>query len=947
MDEEVFVFGSFRLIPAERTLFEDGKPVRLGSRALDILAALTERAGEIISKEELIARTWPGTVVEEAALRVHVAALRKALGDGRAGKRYIANLSGRGYAFIAPVTRENGALAPAAPTGVAEAGNLPALLVRVVGRDDVISKLAQQLVRRRFLTIVGSGGIGKTTVAVAVADVVRASYGDGAWYVELASLSDPDLVPSTLCALLGITLLGVNPLSALTAWLRDKHILIVLDNCEHVIGASAALAEAILKAAPHAGILATAREPLRAEGEWLHRLAPLELPPEGSVSTTAIEALGYSAVELFNERATARMDRFVLDDADVPAVFEICRRLDGVPLALELAAARVDTIGVDGLAVGLGDRFRLLTRGRRTALPRHQSLRAALDWSYELLPPDEQRLLRHLAIFPGGFTFEAAEAVGALEGAGDVIVDGISSLVAKSLLTADEGATAPRWRLLETIRAYASQKLVESGEHIATARRHAEYFRRLIVPSTTEPVRRLTVDDVLRYGRELDNVRAALDWSFSSDGDAAIGVALAAAFAPVWVHMSLVVECRTRAEQVLELLRSDLQLTQALEHRLLMALGVALTLTLGPIEQTREVIAKARRLGVGIDDAEVQLRMLWTQWLMESNMGEYGAALGTAHQFASLARRQGNEALALLGDRFLGTSMLRVGELNEARSLLERMVNRYVAPQSGRHTISFNFDLRVMARANLARALSLQGYLDQAKEQVRLSLEEARDADKVTFCWVLYNGAFPVALMTGDLAAAEEAAATMNDLATRLDAALWKIVGSCWKGTLLIARREFAQGSALLRDALDLCERSGWRMSNPEFLGDFARGLAGLERFDEAIAIVDRALVRAESSRGLSFKVELSRIKGEVFLQQGPDDEALAEDCFRAAGELARTQGALFWELRAALSLARLLRGQGCSADAISVLQPVYDRFTEGFDTADLKAAKALLDALH
>jgi predicted ATPase len=252
-----------------------------------------------------------------------------------------------------------------------------------------------------------------------------------------------------------------------------------------------------------------------------------------------------------------------------------------------------------------------------------------------------------------------------------------------------------------------------------------------------------------------------------------------------------------------------------------------------------------------------------------------------------------------------------------------------------------------MARANLARALALQGYLDQAKEQVRLSLEEAREADAVTFCWVLYNGAFPVALMTGDLAAADELAATMNDLATLLDAALWKVVANCWKGTLLIARREFAQGSALLRDALDLSERSGWRMSNPEFLGDFARGLAGLERFDEAMATLDRALVRAESSRGLSFKSELIRIKGEVLLQQGSDNEALAQDCFRAAAELACRQGALFWELRAALSLARLVHGQGRSAEAIGVLRPVYHRFTEGFDTADLKSAKALLDASY
>jgi predicted ATPase len=334
------------------------------------------------------------------------------------------------------VTREHVLSATATP--MAEAGNLPALLTRVVGRDGVISGLTQQLVRRRFLTIVGPGGIGKTTVAVDVADRVRASYSHGVWFVELASLSNPDLVPSVLCALLGITLSGVNPLSGLDAWLGDKHILIVLDSCEHVVGAIAALAEAILKAAPHASILATSREPLRAEGEWLHRLAPLDLPPEAKNSPTAAEALGYSAVELFNERATATTDSFVLEDAEVPVVLEICRRLDGVPLALELAAARVDTLGVGEVAAQLDDRFGVLTSGRRTALPRQQTLRATIDWSYDLLPEVEQAVLRRLAVFRGAFTTNAAAAIVTDERiAATDAVEGVANLAEKSLITTD------------------------------------------------------------------------------------------------------------------------------------------------------------------------------------------------------------------------------------------------------------------------------------------------------------------------------------------------------------------------------------------------------------------------------------------------------------------------------------------------------------------------------
>jgi hypothetical protein len=292
---------------------------------LDILVTLVESAGATIRKDQLIARTWPDTIVEEGSLRAHVAALRKALGDGQAGKRYIANIQGRGYSFVAPVAREQQP-ATAPPEGAAVRGNLPALLTRLVGRDDTIAALTAQLTQRRFLTIVGPGGIGKTTVALAVAEKVSASYEDGVWFVALASLPDPDLVASALGIVLGISLPGANPISGLAGWLRDKHALIVLDSCEHVIGAVAAIAEAILKAAVRVSILATSREPLRAEGEWLHRLPSLELPPP-SDDLTPGSALQYSAVQLFNERALAVTDGFALGGEDVAPVIEICHGL--------------------------------------------------------------------------------------------------------------------------------------------------------------------------------------------------------------------------------------------------------------------------------------------------------------------------------------------------------------------------------------------------------------------------------------------------------------------------------------------------------------------------------------------------------------------------------------------------------------------------------------------
>jgi predicted ATPase/DNA-binding winged helix-turn-helix (wHTH) protein len=945
MDEEAFVFGAFRLLPAQRILLEDGKPLHLGSRALDVLVALVESAGDTIHKDQLIARTWPDTVVDEATLRVHVAAVRKALGDGRGGNRFIANIPGRGYSFVAPVTREQRQEPAALPNRYALGGNLPAQLTRVIGRSEMIATVVARVTQQRFLTIVGPGGIGKTTVAVAAAEALSGSYSDGVWFVGLGSLRDSALVPSAVSGILGSPPGVGEPLSSLVAWLRGKCALIIIDNCEHVVGAAAATSEAMLKAAPQVAILATSREPLRAEGEWLLRLPSLEVPPERS-GLTAAEALTFPAVELFNERAVATLNGFDLADADIPFALEICRRLDGVPLAIELAAAQVDVFGVRGLAAHLDDRLAVLTRGRRTAVPRQQTLRATIDWSYELLTEPEKRSLCRLAIFPAGFDLEAAAAVVSDgDDAPAVVGEGIASLVAKSLVTRDGSTPAGRWRLLETIRTYALEKLSESSEANETARRHAEFFRNLIVPANKSEVLRISVDDVARFGREIDNVRAALDWSFSPTGDATIGVALTAAFAPVWLRLLLVVECRERAERALDILSPDFNLVAPLERRLHIALGIALTLTMGPVEKTRTVLAKARRLAESVDDVEAELRMLWAQWTMENILGEYRAAQSTAQRFSEVAERTGDHPFILLSEHFVGTALMFDGKPRRARDCLEHVVEHYVPPANGRHKILFHWDQRALARARLARVLCLQGYADQAKEQALISFEEAEAADPgFTLCWVLHHAVCPIALLTGDLAVADRGVATMSDVATRLDAAPLRILGSYWEGKALVERREFARGSALLRRVLDTCDQTGWHICNAEFLGVLARGLAGLGQLDTALTTVEKALATAEQSGERYTIAELLRIKGEVLLRHAANESmSAAEGCFFGAIALAREQEALFWELRAALSLARMRASQNRQDEGNRILASVYDRFTEGFETTDLLSARDLL----
>lgn len=470
---QALAFGAFRLLPVQRLLMQSDRPLRLGSRALEILFALVERAGQTVKKSELIARAWPGIVVEEATLRVHIAALRKILGDGQAGMRYVENVTGQGYRFIAPVIQvEDESLSPAEFAMNAAAFNMPGPLTRVIGRAAVVATLATRLPHRRFVTLVGPGGIGKTTVAIAAADQLRPSYRDGVRFIDFAPITDPLLVPATVAAALGLADGSQEATAKVIDLLKHKQTLLVLDNCEHVIDAAAFLAEALLAGAANLHILATSREPLRANAEWVLRPPPLEIPAPAS-TLTAEQALAFSAIELFNQRAMASLEGFELRDADVPVVAEICRQLDGLPLAIELAAARVEVFGLRGIATRLVDRLNLLTLGRRTALPRHRTLRAALDWSYDTLLPLEQTALRRLAVFTGSFNITAAGRVIADEGIDVAAVpDVVCSLAAKSLITVDTAAEQASYRLLDTSRAYALEKLEGSEESVEIKRRY-------------------------------------------------------------------------------------------------------------------------------------------------------------------------------------------------------------------------------------------------------------------------------------------------------------------------------------------------------------------------------------------------------------------------------------------------------------------------------------------
>jgi predicted ATPase/DNA-binding winged helix-turn-helix (wHTH) protein len=470
-------FGPFRLFPGRRLVERDGVPLRIGSRSLDILIVLVERAGEVVSKAELMSRVWPKTVVDESGLRVHLAGLRRSISDGLDGARYIANVTGRGYCFVAPVERHG------TPSDVATeetASNplarLPAPPRRMVGREETVRRLTSQLLSERFLTIVGPGGIGKTTVAVSVAHALLPEFEGAVFFVDLGTVTDSDLIARSIASTLGYKGHGGDPAPALVAFLARKRALIVLDNCEHVIDAVAPLTERILIEAPRVHVLATSREALRAKDERVHQLAPLDSPVEIH-GLTAAKAKEFPAVQLFVERAAVSDSSFTITDADASIIAGICGRLDGIALAIELAASRVGTHGIRGIAGLLDNRFRLSWKGRRTALPRHRTLNGLLDWSHNLLQDEERLVLRRLSIFVGSFTRDAVEAIACdhdLTSAQGM--DALEGLLEKSLISTRTGEDETRYRLLETTRAYAYEKLTVSGEGGLIARRHAAYF---------------------------------------------------------------------------------------------------------------------------------------------------------------------------------------------------------------------------------------------------------------------------------------------------------------------------------------------------------------------------------------------------------------------------------------------------------------------------------------
>jgi predicted ATPase/DNA-binding winged helix-turn-helix (wHTH) protein len=931
-----------------------GSLTPVGGRAFEIIETLARSPGEIVTKDELMHRIWPGAIVMDNTLQVHAVAIRKALGPYRS---LLKTESGRGYRLLGEWTaRPLHTVTPPVDLRPIRVGvetpatNFPLPVTGVIGRTAAVAQVRDLLSAYRMVTLTGSGGIGKTSLALEAARGIFREFADGAWLIELGPLSDPALLPSTAAHVLGLPL-GVEQISAqlVARGIGAQKLLLVLDNCEHLIGTAAEFAEILVRVCPNVTILATSREVFRIEGEYVYRVAPLDVPTQEQHEPQDI--LEHSAVELFIARAQAMDSDFSPHAENLPTIVTICRHLDGIPLAIEFAAARVATVGISQVALSLRDRFALLTSGRRTAVPRHRTLRTMLDWSYELLSELERMLLRHLAVFSGGFTFDAAAAV--MDDTGldpSVVMDGIANLVIKSLVALDNREATARWYLLETVRAYALEKLALHDQVNAVAGRHAAHYRDRFVPHEPGWNMRLSDEELISRIREIDNVLAALDWSFSPVGDMDIGRDLTAAYALVWLHRALNSECRERCEQALLGLEPDGRQNMWRRMLLQIALAAALYAPARASVRAKTLATEAFEFAEILDDFDTQVWALATLYSLNVNGRDYGAARTEAERLQRIADRIGDPAMIAVVDRRMGYLQYVGGRFREAQQSFERVLQfRFAIDDRQPAFWFFPFHHVSLSRAMLAEVLWLRGFAERAFNEAQANLGELNATDhQLSLRRLLDFGTCRIATLTGDLVTADREIARLIEFSTMLDATFWQATGRFLEGKVMIARGAFAEALRTLRGTFDMRRLTRQFFSDQEVKGAFAEAFAGLGQFDEALVTVDDAINGArQPDAEVWYLPELLRIKGDVLLGQAADQStSAAEDCFKQAGEMARQQGALFWELRIALSIARLRVTQSREDEARGILLAVYEQFTEGFATKDLRAARAMLDAM-
>ncbi|WP_206240063.1 ATP-binding protein [Novosphingobium terrae] len=921
--DEIFLFGPFKLFRAKRLLTHADRPVRLGARAFDILIALVERAEQPVTKEQLVAIAWPHTYVEESNLRVHIAALRKVFSQQEGGDRFIINIAGLGYLFSAPVTRTQTIVPTVPKPASSETPTAPT----VIGRSQAIATITSEVSRRRLITITGPAGVGKTSVARCVGDAMQSEGSLRVVIVSLSPLEDGALLPNVIASALDVAVLADDPVANLTAFLTNKRLLLVLDNCEHVLDHVVRLVDQLLQAAPGLRILATSREPLAQQEEWVFRLLPLAVPIM-QPTMTAAQAIAYPAVELFVARARSTSSDFEFTDAQAGPVSAICAHLDGLPLAIELVASRVDLFGNGQMAGGLEERLILSVRQARGE-SRQQSIRAALDWSYELLSPVEQIVLARFSIFRGAFSLQSAvnlAAYGAISE--EEVLDAIASLTSKSLILTEVGRPFPLYRLLFVTRTYAAEKLeVQQGRNDAK-RHHAMHFQNLLSKAQLQ-WETMTRDQWLEaYGHTTDDVRAALDWSFSGEGDLAIAASLIIASLPFGFQMSLLDEFRQRGERALSLLSKSGSDPPLHELRLASALALNALNSLADPDITVPIFERVERLSSRIDDTRYQIEPLVARAIYSLETGDIAKALESVRRLATLAKEARDPLAMLLGDRVGAQAYQLAGEYERARSLAQAVINHPARAIPLVYSTT-SIDRRVSMRIVQARCLWIEGRGEEALSVIDDALALARKEGPLATTFVLAMGSCPLAFWSGDEISIYNHIEELLDVAHRYIFERWSRLAECY-------------GNAFNRQY------------RPRVLFQVPRDARPVSQMqEELLATVDPHYVSpsllARAKEGLCgwCGPEVLRLGGEQLLQsRATGRHAQARELFDAAIAASAQQGALAWELRATSSIGRLDTAEADRSVASERLADILLRLEGKHEGGDVSTARSLLMAL-
>ncbi|WLB58943.1 ATP-binding protein [Bradyrhizobium japonicum] len=918
-------FGPFRFSLARRLLLHGETPVRIGSRAAAILGALLEAPGELVSRSVLYDRAWPGRIVTEANLKVQISGLRKALREYGDLIRAEASF---GYRFVGEASVYR------APKRRCRA---PGATSRPIGRGAVIGNIRELLQNKRLVTVLGPGGIGKTTVALAVASELETAYADGVCLVELDRITDGSQVYAAVTGALDLPVHVAASLDQVLLALHGRHLLLVLDSCEHVTENVALLVEAVLSDTSDVHILVTTRETMRIEGELVWRLDPLETPPS-SVLVTAENLQDYSSAQLFTRTVRQRLPGFEVDDTVAAAIAEICRHLDGMPLAIELAASMVDVLGVDEVRRGLDERFSLLWVDRRTAIPRHRSLAATIDWSYNLLPERERVVLGRLSIFAGPFTLDAAIAVASDDDLDMASVrETVAALAGKSFLSLDHRATLLEYRLLETTRAYASRASGAAGDRQGVHERHALYFLDVLERRDWDACD--SVADSAQLRGYIDEVRVALDWAFSVNPG--LGIALVLAAERLWLEFTSLARGVPHLELALRFADSSPDVGPVVRSRVLVALAAAQVYVPG-LEGASLYEHAWRAAQIARNDL-LEMRALYG--IIQNMLLTRRPASPYIDAFAAVCRRSNDAVMSRLLLRWSAFQAFEASDMKLAHQKFEAFLDdRTVIPR--RVSLYFGgIDSIISCKVGLGLAKFYLGYSDQARSLLASTVSQAESQGHVTTLYfVLAQGAIWAHLASGDFQRVRLYLRKLEAVSSLYRP--WRVLVDVFQALLI---REEARDLEAAERSLTRSLQDGFILKtgtlHPILWVELAETRRLLGDLDGAEAAAKQAMTQCLGDRDGRFIGRYNPVLARILMARNrPGDLDAARNLFVGTIELMRSQGIYFHECDASVGLAELELVAGRPAVAHAVLGELLGRLGDREHVPGLARAREILD---